>query len=148
MDWPLHAPDDYFAVRQVTEVLNLIRRLRDHGIAVIDRSACFVAQQIGVDVTDVEGARAFDNELAIQVPDHDVSVAAEAGKVKFHTARMSNLPQYEAITKSVPVATSPTLLVIDDGKRTHRLAPLPGPLDLRERDESSVYVEARKPGAP
>jgi len=38
------------------------------------------------------------------------------GTVKFHTARMSNLPKYEAITKSVPVTTSPTLLVINKGQ--------------------------------
>ena len=41
---------------------------------------------------------------------------SHGGKVKFHRARMSNLPQYEAITKSVPITTSPTLLVINRGQ--------------------------------
>jgi len=40
-------------------------------------------------------------------------VDRHGGKVRVHTARMSRLPQYEAIVKATPVTTSPSVLVID-----------------------------------
>ena len=55
------------------------------------------------------------------------------GKVRVHQARIGNLPKYEAITKSVPVTTSPTVLVINRDKQAQAIT---GLTTTRELDQA------------
>lgn len=64
------------------------------------------------------------------------------GKVRVHTARISQLPQYEAITRSVPVTTSPTVLVINGQKQATTIT---GLTTTREIDKQ---VDAALAGQP
>jgi hypothetical protein len=52
------------------------------------------------------------------------AIDRRGGKVAVHTAAMTKLAGYEAITRGVPVVTSPTVLVIDRARRARTISGL------------------------
>jgi hypothetical protein len=92
-------------------------------------------------VADIKAGRTvvlLFSSLNVKTDDREVRQAVAAierhdGEVRVYRTRMSSLPKYEAITKSIPVTTSPTVFVINKAKQAQVIT---GLTTTREIDQA------------
>ena len=68
-------------------------------------------------------------------------LSRRGGKVAVHTAPVAKLARYEAITRGVPVITSPTVLIIDRAGRARSVGGLSVPGELEELVGKALRVK-------
>ena len=68
-------------------------------------------------------------------------LSRRGGKVAVHVAPIAKLADYEAISRGVPVVTSPTVLIIDRARRARSVGGLTVPAELEELVGKALRVK-------
>ena len=85
----------------------------------------------------------WDRELSDDRAVHSAvkGLSRRGGKVAVHVAPIAKLARYEAITRGVPVVTSPTVLIIDRAGRARSVGGLSVPRELEELVGKALKVK-------